>query len=286
MKRSLWRPIAVVLILVATIAAFISYFIRHPEIWQQLRETPLWLLVVLLLGYTVFVGSLAFINSATLRLCRTQISQRDSVLLTIYSSIINFFGPLQSGPAFRAVYVNKRYGTKLRDFTSATLMYYLFYAIFSGLFLLSGVFDWWVIVMAGLVVVTLIGLSRSQSTRLRRFRQLDLKGWYLLAGATLLQVTIQAVIYYLELRYVVPDVSWQQAIIYTGAANFALFVAITPGAIGFRESFLLFSQNLHGISSDAIVVATTIDRAVYVSLLVILAIGMLASHTQYRFSRT
>lgn len=282
MKR-FWRPIAVVIILAATIAAFTAYFIDHPEVREQLSNTPLWLLVALLLGYTVFIGCLALINSATLRLCRVQLSRGESTLLTIYSSIINFFGPLQSGPAFRAVYVKRKHGVKLRNYTSATLIYYLMYAIFSGMFLLSGILGWWLLVLSILGVATLFLLTRSNLPQLQRFKQLKLGNWYFLAGATLLQVCIQAVIYYMELHWVAGGVSWSQVIVYTGAANFALFVAITPGAIGFRESFLLFSQNLHGIDSSAIIIANTIDRAVYVSLLLILSVGMFATHAQRRF---
>jgi uncharacterized membrane protein YbhN (UPF0104 family) len=285
MKLKVTRSVAAVFVLVLTATAFIYYFAKHPEVWHQLTSTPIDLLVILFIGYICFIGSLALINSATLRLCRTAISNEDSLLLTMYSAIINFFGPLQSGPAFRALYVNKKYGTKLRNFTSATLMYYLFYALFSGAFLLSGILGWWLLALAIVGILGLFAINRSQSSRLQRFKQLDLHGWYFLAGATLLQVSIQAVIYFFELHSVVPGVSWSQVVIYTGAANFALFVSITPGAIGFRESFLLFSQNLHHIDSSAIVVATTIDRAVYVSLLLLMTIFMFATHTSRRFTK-
>lgn len=285
MHRSLWRLLGVIIIVPATIGAFIYYFIKHPEVWWQLRQTPLWLLGALLLGYCFFLGSLAMINSATLRLCQTQIGQADSILLTIYSGIINFFGPLQSGPAFRAIYVNKKYGTKLSNFTAATFMYYLFYAIFSGLFLLSGLLGWWLLGLGLICLILLVSLNQIQLPRLQRFKPLDLRGWYFLAVATLLQVSIQAVIYFLELHSVIPDVGWQQVIVYTGAANFALFVSLTPGAIGFRESFLLFSQNLHHIDSSAIVIAATLDRAAYVSLLLLLALGMFTTHASRRFTK-
>jgi len=72
-------------------------------------------------------------------------------------------------------------------------------------------------------------------------------------------------------------------VIYTGAANFALFVSITPGAIGFRESFLLFSQHLHHIDSSTIVAANLIDRSVYIVLLLLLAAGIFGTHAQRRF---
>jgi uncharacterized membrane protein YbhN (UPF0104 family) len=61
-----------------------------------------------------------------------------------------------------------------------------------------------------------------------------------------------------------------------------MFVSITPGAIGFREAFLVFSRNLHHISNTTIVAANIIDRSVYLILLIILAILIIATHAGRR----
>lgn len=282
MRTPPWRLIAGTIVLTATIGAFVYYFVQHPSVREQLRQTSLLTLGVLLFLYVIFVGCLALMNSATLRLCRAHLAAKESLLLTMYSSIVNFFGPLQSGPAFRAVYVKKKHQVKLRNYTAATVAYYLFYAFFSGIFLLSGLLHWWlaVIIAAGLLVLT--GLSKSRLPFVNRFRQLDLSAWYWLAGATLLQVCVLAVIYFVEIHSVMPDVTVGQVIVYTGAANFALFVSLTPGAIGFRESFLVFSQQLHHIDTATIIVANTIDRAVYVLLLSILMVVIIATHARDR----
>jgi uncharacterized membrane protein YbhN (UPF0104 family) len=81
---------------------------------------------------------------------------------------------------------------------------------------------------------------------------------------------------------VAPGTHFSQAVIYSGAANLSLFVALTPGAIGFRESFLLFSRHLHHISNSSIVAANIIDRAMYIILLLILALFIFATHSQRR----
>lgn len=277
-KRITWRSIAAILILLITIAAFSNYFATHAQVRHLIRHTSPTLLLTLLGLYVLFVGSMAMINSATLRLCSTRLANRESLLLTMYSCVINFFGPLQSGPAFRALYVKKLHGTSLKNYGAASLMYYAFYAGFSGLFLVSGLLGWLLVPMAiaGLILAWLV--YKSQSVYAARIRKLDLSSWYYLAVATFLQVGIQVIIYFVELRSIVPGVHFGQAIIYTGAANFATFVSITPGAIGFRESFLIFSQKLHHISNGAIVTASTIDRAVYVSLLLVMAVVIFATH--------
>lgn len=284
MKRSIWRLIIVVIVLTATVSAFIYYFLHHPQVRHQLRQVSPVVLVSILALYFLFTASLALINTATLRLCNVQLPQRESLLLTMYSSIINFFGPLQSGPAFRALYVKKKYNVNLKNYAQATLMYYVFYAFFSGLELISGVLHWWLIALIAAAGIAAYGYLHSNLPGVTRIRLLNLRAWYLLALATFLQTCVLVLIYYLELHAIAPHVHFAQVVIYSGAANLALFVSLTPGAIGFRESFLIFSQKLHHISTNTIVAANTVDRAIYIVLMLLLALGIFGTHTSKRFS--
>ena len=105
-----------------------------------------------------------------------------------------------------------------------------------------------------------------------------------LALATLLQVFIVAVIYFVELRAVNSTISFKQAVIYTGAANFALFVSLTPGAIGFRETFLLLAHRLHHIPDSTVLSASLLDRAIYIVFLGILFLVALSMHAKDRLA--
>lgn len=282
-QRTPWRPIAALIILLATFVLFIDYVSTHPSVREQLRDTSPLLIASLLGLYALFVGSLALVNTATLKLCKKTLSASETVLLTMYSSVINFFGPLQSGPAFRAIYLKQKHGVKFRDYTGASFVYYFFYALFSGLFLLSGLLGWWLVAAIFFILVSLAALKRLNHRWPRRLSHLAGSRWYLLALASLLQVSVLAIIYYVELRAVSPGINFSQALAYTGAANFALFVALTPGAIGFRESFLLFSQSIHNVDTPTIIAANLIDRAVYVVLLVLIAVFIFGSHANRRF---
>jgi uncharacterized membrane protein YbhN (UPF0104 family) len=270
-RRIPWRAITAVGVLVLTVVVFVNYFATHAAVRQQLQHTaPLQLLALLLL-YSLFVGSLALINNATLRFCKLTLGFGESLLLTMYSSIINFFGPLQSGPAFRALYLKRRHGVNLRRYTVASLAYYGFYALFNILCLLSGWLGWWLVPISLLLLA--VGL-----------RQRDRGAWLYLALATLSQIALLVVIFYIELKAVAPATHFGQAVIYAGVANLALFVSLTPGAIGFREAFLVFSQQLHHISDATIVAANLIDRSIYIVLLLGLALIIFGSHANRRFS--
>ena len=279
MKRTLFRKIAAVAVLILTITAFIYYFATHPEVRDQLSQIPPFTLLVLLALYLVSVLVLGLTFNATLRLCKLSLTVSETALLTAYSSVINFFGPLQSGPAFRAVYLKQKYKLGIAQYTLATLVYYAFFGTFSGLLLLSGILGWWLIVLA--IALLLVAYAVSRHPKIApRVKTLEMSNWYYLAAATLAQVLIVATIYYIELNSVSPGIDVSQALIYTGAANLALFVSITPGAIGFREAFLLFTQNLHHIDASTIVAANTIDRAMYIVLMLILGVFIIATHAK------
>jgi len=277
----------IVLILLLTVAAFVQFFIQHPDYIHQLgRTNPWWIVAVVALNIPMVI-LLVFIYDACLGLCGKRLAWKENFLLTAYSSIVNFFGPLQSGPGVRAAYLKTRHQVRLRDYTLATLIYYGLFAFFSALFLLVGTRPWWQTALALLIVA---GVSYFFiKTFIRRDNkpadsQFHLHGDILarLVILSFLQVLLTAVTYFVELRAVNPHIGWSQAVSYSGAANFALFVSLTPDAIGFREAFLLFSQHLHHVSTANILSANIIDRGSYVIFLVLLFLVVLGTHARDR----
>jgi uncharacterized membrane protein YbhN (UPF0104 family) len=76
----------------------------------------------------------------------------------------------------------------------------------------------------------------------------------------------------IEIHSVKHGVRFSQVVTYAGTANLALFVSLTPGAIGIRESFLILSEKLNHLSSSTIVLANVVDRSVYIAFLLILGV--------------
>jgi uncharacterized membrane protein YbhN (UPF0104 family) len=187
---------------------------------------------------------------------------------------MNFFIPGQTGVAFRAYYMKKNYQLKYLDYTLATIIYYLIYAVISVIFIVAGSQPYYLTLPIILAVIALaalgikIYLRRNQKGRLK----LHLKSLSYLALITLAQVVLQSLIYMIEIHSVKHGVKFSQVVTYTGTANLALFVALTPGAIGIRESFLILSEKLNHLSSSTIVLANVIDRSVYIAFLLILGV--------------
>lgn len=277
----------VVLVLVLTTVAFVRFFVTHPEYWQDLKQvSPWWIVAVVALNIPM-VGLLVLIYDTCLGLCGKHLQWKENFLLTSYSSIVNFFGPLQSGPGVRAAYLKTRHKVRLRDYGLATVLYYGMFAFFSALFLLVGTRPWWQTLLAmsavagGSWFVFRYFAKRDKKPAESQFHlhaNLVLK----LAILAFLQVLLTAITYWVELRAVNPHIGWGQAMSYAGAANFALFVSLTPDAIGFREAFLLFSQHLHHVSTANIFSANVIDRSSYVLFLCLLFVVVLTTHAKDR----
>ncbi len=288
--RPLLKPAAVILVIVFTVVLFARYIAGNPEYITKLRQVDPSVILWLLLANGVLMLALAVINHTGALMCRIRLGYSESFLLTIYSSLANFFGPLQSGPGVRAAYLKTKYKVLLRDFTFVTFISYGVYAIISALFLVVGVLVWWQTLLvvsftAGFSVLVLWLLrKRGKDSGLLGRLHLTPRLLGVLIVATLVQVAMTAVRYGIELHAVGANVSIGQCISYAGAANFALFVSITPDGIGIREAFLLFSQQLHGVGTDQIVAASLIDRASYVIFLALLGIVALALHARKRFA--
>ena len=285
MKSRLARNIVAVLVLVVTLAAGSFFLQQHPTIMQQIFKTPPITLTGLLGLYLLFMISLWQIFRSSLMLCDITLPKTETLLVSAYSSIINFFGPLQSGPAFRALYLKRSHSLGVGKYALASLVYYFFYAFYSGLFLVTGALGWWVILLAIVGLGVMYGLLHLPIKILRQLKIFKWQGLVYTALATLLQVSTLAAIFYVELHSINHAVSLSQALIYTGAANFALFVSITPAAIGFRESFVLLSRHLHHIPNATAVGASLIDRGVYVVTLLLLAVFIFGTQARARLKR-
>jgi uncharacterized membrane protein YbhN (UPF0104 family) len=129
------------------------------------------------------------------------------------------------------------------------------------------------VVLAGICIVISAKVFTSKwRATMKLLEKIRLKNpffWMIALGAIFLTIST-SFIYAIELNQVHPGYSLFQQLAYTATANLALFVSLTPGAIGFRESFLYFTEHLHGIDTNSILLASVIDRAINVLFLVLL----------------
>ncbi|CAN5424762.1 hypothetical protein BH09PAT4_BH09PAT4_03030 [soil metagenome] len=274
------KRVAAIAVLVVTLFLFGYYIHQHPHILDGLHQLSTFIIALLLFLFALVLATNAYILHWSVQLCSRSISYFETLLLTSYSSLVNFFGPLQSGPGFRALYLKRKHDVSLKSYTSATLLYYGLFGFTNLLFLLFGLpRNLALILLAVLVVGAVVGF-RLLSKRVGLIKHPTEIAH--IAIMTMLQVGIMAMVYFVELHTVNHSISLSQTLVYTGAANLALFVSLTPGALGIRESFLYFSQDLHHISTANIVSASIIDRGVYFILLGLLFAFTAIFHIQDR----
>jgi len=272
--------------MVATAVAFGIYLDSHPSLLRKLTHTSPATVLEILLLYLGWFGTLNLTVFAILRLWGMRLPITRNLTLNAYSTLVNFFGPGQSGIAARALYVKKELGLPLRHYVYGTLGFYGCYALVSIVMLLGPSTPIWLfLTIFGAAALGISGLIRARTNQtLRGGAALSGKVrnvfWLLAAAAA--QAAFQAAIYSVELLSVNPDITWRQICTYTGAANLSLFVALTPGAIGIRESFLVLSEKLHHISTSVIVAASLLDRAVFILFLGLLFIYAIATHAKRR----
>ena len=286
------RPILSVVLLAMALAIGVYYLASHRNLLRQLAHTHLEVIFIVLVLYVAMFGVLLLILNASIKICHGRLSKSENVKLNAHSLLINFFVPGQGGPVYRGYYLHKHQQLKVKNYVIVVLMYYACYALISVFMLLVGSLHWWQTVLA-LLGVALLGVIaiRKYSDRAKiRKKTLDLSAVNIsyLFLATILQAIVQLIIYTTELHSVNSHISISQIITYTGAANLALFVSLTPGAIGIREAFLLFTNHLHHISSANVILANVIDRSVYLVFLLTLIIFIVGQNVRkkVRLSKT
>lgn len=288
MVKKIRRYLSYFLLLI--VLAYASYyFYNHRSLFKPLAHTNIYTLISVFLLNLVLFLALVLVLIATLVICGIKINFIENLKLNAHSMIFNFFIPGQGGPAYRGAYLFKIHKLKIKKYVLATLIYYGVYAVISFLFLFMFNLPWWQTALIGLLIIIisyLVIIKFSSSSQLHsKDLVISLKSIGLIFIATLIQLLVQAVIYGVELHTINSKIHLTQIITYTGAANLALFVSITPAGIGIRESFLIFSEKLHHITTANIISANIIDRSVFIVFLLTLLGSIFIYHLYIKLAK-
>ncbi|MDB5165281.1 MAG: hypothetical protein JWM00_171 [Candidatus Saccharibacteria bacterium] len=282
-----------VFLLVIVIAAFVLYFMSNQDQFSKIGNLTVWEILLIIVGQAIVIVSNIFILIIVVRFITRRMSFVDAARLTAYSSLINFFGFLQGGVGFRGIYLKKHYDMSLKKYSLLTLVQYCIFFGIAGILLVTGL---WlttgihravlllILIIIGLALCVLV-FSKLKSAAYMKTRErlakirtvIQVRPLLGIAAATLFQLSGSMLANAVELHAVGADISIGSLLIYTGVSQFAIIIALTPGAIGIRETILLLVQHQMSLTTETIIVASTIDRLVYfvtLALFAPLAIGM------------
>lgn len=298
MKSKQLRTALRVLLFAIFIGLFVWFFLTHRSDFSVLSDIPVYLLVLIGLSQLGVIITNVIFQIALLRIYGITMPWWESFVVIVKSSVINFFGFLQGGAGYRAYYLKKNYGVNYSRFallfTANYLVVFSLYAFFGLLGALLqalnsdkatnyGVVVFFAAATVGLLVMMFVSPSRIPG-KVKIFKRIRdvLSEWdhitsdksrvFGLFWIALAQYFLTACAFFFELKAIHASTSIAGLMVYSAIAGFSILVALTPAAIGFRETLLIFARQSLGVSISTIVISATVDRLVYFVLLVILNI--------------
>lgn len=278
-------------LLLLALGAFVYYFLHNQHEFSRIADLTLWRIALIIIGQSLVIFSNILILIIFGRFIEQRVPFIESARITAYSSLINFFGFLQGGVGLRGLYLRNSFGMPLRRYVVLTTTQYMILFSIAGTLLVIGIglstglwqaFLLLLVILAGLLGSAVLYRMRipfvvKQVDRLGKlsvvFRARPLAS---LVFVIVLQLCGSLLANGVELSAIGADVSFGSLLIYSGISQFAIVIALTPGAIGIREGLLLIVQGQMHLSSQDIVIASTIDRIVYfitLALVTPLALG-------------
>lgn len=290
---------------------FLVYFILNIESFKIILGTSIWALVAIGLLKVIIFMLHGVLIKITVERFATALNIAEAIVVSVYSAIGNFFGPLLGGTGIRAVYLKKKHGLAYSKFISTLTSYYFILFLINSLFAIISLiainisdnwssfwlllfFGAWLLGLLSLVVLKLPEKYRESSMKHQIFNKVirliyeAYDGWLLLKNHPNLMYRLGAVASgvfivsltasFIEFSVFDIEISLASLGLYTSLSVVSILFAITPGAIGIRETLLIFASDAMGITNEQVIQVAILDRAItYITLFVLGAITRSAS---------
>lgn len=262
-KQKKYLNIATLLIL-AIFAVF--YFTNHTNLFSEFSKIPIYIFIVILLLNLLQLIAISRVFISVLHLNKIKLTFKTSLILNSNSLVLNFFMPGQAGPVYRGYYLKEKHNLKVLDYTISTIVYYAVYGVVAVCLLMFGIFPVFPAVLAtGIILISgyLLTLRYLYNVTGKR---LFVSGKILinLISNTVFQLFLAVIIYFIEIHFIKHNVKIREVLSYTAVAALSLFVSLTPAGIGIREAFLIFSEKLTNLNTNQVVLASLVDRSIYI----------------------
>lgn len=282
---------------------FSGYLILNLEQFKLLLHLNWYLLLVIAIGYILNIASSGLFTKIILKPFNKHIAMKESVYVSLISSVGNFFAPAGAGFAFRAAYLKKRHNLQYSDYIATLYGNYIIVFLVNALFGLVALYllrekggsqlVMLAMIFGGIFCVSLIlSLVKIPSKLLERdmrnkyvgkiakilLQMLD--GWNnivanrkLMAKLTLLIIcnfALSMLLTKAEVAALHLTIGFPALILFTVLSSLSLFVSITPANLGVKEAIYVFSASVIGFSTPEILSISLVDRGTLFLVLVIL----------------
>jgi uncharacterized protein (TIRG00374 family) len=292
MKKRLAKIVPSVLF----IGLFVYFYVSNPESLKLLSSFG----VVFFVGAIAYQAIVLFITDlftkTLIEKAGTRLGFIDGYFSAFLSSFGNYFLPLTGGAVLRGVYLKRQHGFSYKKFISIS---YGSYVISIGVSSLLGIFALLILyssqeifvtslllVFISMLLVTvflsssfanklmnLVGSTTKNTVIKKVARTLsDIhEGWLSIVVSkrlmtklvllTLANMALRLGFFYLTFNMLGTDVSLSSVFIFNTLITLSMYLTITPGSIGIRETLLLLYSSSLGLPPEAILAASLVDRA-------------------------
>lgn len=276
-QRFSYKKFLQIFLLILTLVLFTWYFNENREQFSKLSSLSLWEFLFIFFGQIIaFIGNVIIIFAFGMFIGK-KIPAVEVTKIGAHSSLVNFFGFLQGGFGVRGAYLKINHGMSVKKYLAISALQYLVLFGFAGLLIFIGLVSIGqhnLFMLASLVtiVTAIVILGIRIIAKLREFvvaltkkimGLLQLYPLLWLCLGTLVYLAGGLITFSAELSVVNANITLGGLLVYTGVTQFTLLISITPGGLGIREGALLLVQQQMQLTTGDIVLASTLDRAVY-----------------------
>lgn len=278
--RSYQKVIRILALFIVAVL-FSAYISSKWDQFARLKNLNFFQALLITFGQLLILGSSAFMLSHIALATNKRLRVGEAFKVTSYSALVNFFGFLQGGVGVRGLYLKFRLKIPLKRFFYFTVVQYVtlffisFILIVVGSVYINGYSLLALLIL--LIAATVALLIENPLKRLSVAKPLSNIGIRGFLFINLIQIIGCLVSYGIELSVIGADFSLAALLIYTGVTQFAIVLAITPGALGIKEGLLLLAAGQMNLTLDEIILSSTLDRLLlFVTYLIILPFAIAA----------
>lgn len=282
-----------ILITVATLILFAAYFYQNRSDFTMLKSINPIYMVLASVCHFIIVFANGLLTKWIIKPYGKKMTILESYFLSLYASIGNFFLPVGSGLAIRAVYLKKKVALNYKNYMTTLYGNYMIVFLCNGVFGLAALyflkdlssgqhsFKTLVIVFLAMTLSTTVLVFhilpvkaiKRVSQKIGKIGRLSLEvinGWDIIAKqrsllVRMISVTLIGFVALLGVNYFAVtalglSVSFWALVLYTSIGSIALLLNITPGSIGIKEALYIFSSAALGLTVPQILSISIIDR--------------------------
>lgn len=270
---------------------FLWYVTNNKADFLVLKEVQYRFLILVMLGHLSLIVLNGFLTKVVVEPFGGEMNTRQGTHVSLLTSIGNFFLPVGSGMAIRAVYLKKVIGFGYKDFMTTMYGNYMVVFFVNGLIgitslIIIGPKNYSVFILLGTIFglmvlstgyLSILGvpkfiskLDTPASNKYIAMISRIVTGWDLIIKnkrllrkiilITFLGFLINIFINLFAIKSIGVSVTVAELALYSSISSIVLLLNLTPGSIGIRESLYIFSASLIGLSIPQIILVSIIDR--------------------------